>query len=300
VLLCGETRTCTRPSDTTLSAPYLGALGQEGCAVNARCDVEIGNNQGKCKAQGCLKEPGDPVVPAKVNGSTMCNAPLDFSFEGKPSEVYRFGATMSVLPGAAAGANVAATLMFGGVPVIESLNNVGFDGAPYPGQPVVGERWYSIREAGTYTLRFSVEQCDIPVDVQGSIERMGDADPNLTTGTAAPLAAGVNTSGTLNCEEERWFILTPAAGQTLRFTLSGMSLLKGTSGGAQATVLDSSLQPLNESGEAVAVDAAFGADPPATLATRDVLFPGGGLHYVRLGFPNGCAISTYQLSATTP
>jgi len=301
VALCNDpTPSCTRPTDTALSAPYLGSLGELGCGLNTRCEVNEGDNQGKCVVQGCEKGKGDPAVPAMVNGSTLCNTPLEFSFEGKASEVYRFGATMSVPPTAAAGANVAGTLYLDGQAVQEAGVDVGIGGAPYPGSPVIGERWYSLRKPGSYKVRFTVEQCDLPVTVAGFVERKAEADPNLTKETAAPLALGVTAAGGLNCEEERWFVLTPAAGQTLRFTLTGLSALADTVGGASAAVLDGALQPLVEGGNDVSIGAEFKHDPPAVPGLRDVTFEQGGVHYLRMRFDNGCAISSYQLAVSTP
>lgn len=301
VLLCNDpTPSCTRPTDTALSAPYLGSLGSLGCGLNARCEVNEGDNQGKCVVQGCEKGKGDPAVPAVINGSTLCNAPLEFSFEGKASEVYRFGATMSVPPTAGAGANVAGTLLLDGQAVQESGEPVGIGGAPYPDSPVIGERWYSLRKSGSYKVSFTVEQCELPITVAGFVERKAEADPNLTQETAAPLAPGVTAAGGLGCEEDRWFVLTPAAGQTLRFTLTGSTTLADAIGGAGATVLDGALQPLAEGGNEVSIAADFKHDPPAVPGLRDVTFEQGGVHYLRLRFDNGCAIASYQLSVSVP
>lgn len=294
VALCGDTSSCTRPSTTPLSAPYLGAPGQEGCPINARCNVGVGANNGKCIPQGCYPESGDPAVPANINATANCNAPHDFVFEGKASEIYRFGGTMSVPSTAAAGANVGVKLLLDGTPVIESLNEVGFGGAPYPNEPATGERWYSLRKSGFYTLRFSVEQC-VPITIAANIERKAEAAFNLTKENAFGVAAGSVVDGTLSCEEDRWFVLSPQAGQAIQFTLSGKAFAPETGGGALATLLDASLTPLIENGNGVDIGSNF-SDQAPTPASRTVTFANGGLHYLKLTFWNGCAPSTFSLS----
>lgn len=298
VALCGETSACTRPTDTPLSAPYLGASGELGCAINARCTVAVGNNQGKCIPVGCTKETGDPTVPATLNGTATCNVPVEFSFEGKASEVYRFQATITVPGQGGGGVNAGAVLLRDGTPVQQSGVDVGFYGNPIPGEPLVDERTYNLRTSGTYTWRVFVDQCE-QVSITGSVTRKAEAEPNLTQQTATPLAAGSAPTGTLNCEEERWFILSPTAGQKLKFSLSGSSTLPNAVGTAEALLLDGALQPLSESGSDVAVYANVSTEAPV-VESREVTFENGGVHYLRLRFSNGCTIGTYQLSVTAP
>jgi hypothetical protein len=258
--------------------------------------VAVGANAGKCVPQGCFPESGDPTIPAKINATANCNAPYDFVFEGKASEIYRFGGTISVPSTAIGGANAGVKLLLDGNPVIESLNEVGFGGAPYPNEPLTKTRWYSLRKSGVYTLRFSVEQC-VPITIEASIDRMAEAAFNLTKENAFGVAPGSVVNGTLSCEEDRWFVLAPQAGQAVQFTLSGKALLPEAGAGALATLLDASLTPLMENGNGVDIGSDFSNQDP-TPASRTVTFANGGLHYLKLTFWNGCTPSTFSLSLT--
>ena len=292
----GTSKTCKRPVDVAMSAPYTGLSGALGCAVNARCTLAVGESQGVCEAQGCKAAPPDPKVPAKINGTTQCNAPLDFTFEGLASEAYLFGVTFS----AKTSANVGATLLLDGEPVVESLNPVDITGSIAPDQPYSGERWYSLRKSGTYTLRFSVLQCDEPITVSAFVDRKSEAAPNLTHETARAIASGNSTTGTLNCEEERWFVLAPQAGQALRFSLAGSILQPGMTGAAELAFLDAARQPLNDGANDIALVADFPQGTAPAPSSLDVTFPSGGVHYLRLRHWNACAIGTYTLSVASP
>jgi hypothetical protein len=280
-----------------MSAPYTGLPGALGCPVNARCTLDVGESQGVCLAS-CKAAPADPKVPANINGTIQCNAPLDFTFEGLASEAYRFGATFS--SSAASGANVWATLLLNGEPVIENLNPVEITGSIAPDQPFSGERWYSLRKSGAYTLRFSVLQCDLPVTVSAFLERKREADPNLTHETARGLAPPGSTTGTLHCEEERWFVLAPQAGQTLRFSLAGSILQPEGQGSAELAFLDATRQPLSDGANEIALFADFPQGTAPTPSSLDVTFPSGGVHYLRLRHWNACAIGDYTLSVAAP
>jgi hypothetical protein len=279
-----------------MSAPYTGLSGTLGCAVNARCTLAVGESQGVCEPQGCKATPADPKVPAEIDGTTQCNAPLDFTFEGLASEAYLFGVTFS----AKTSANVGATLLLDGEPVVENLNPVDITGSIAPDQPYSGERWYSLRKPGTYTLRFSVLQCDEPIAVSAFIERKSEADANLTHETARAIAPGDSTTGTLNCEEERWFVLAPQTGQTLRFSLAGSILEPERTGGAELAFLDAARQPLNDGANDIALFADFPQGTAPAPSSLDVTFPAGGVHYLRLRHWNACAIGSYTLAVASP
>lgn len=231
-------------------------------------------------------------APGVWEGVVTCGQPNTIEFDGAASEVVSFAATLTTT---SSGGNPSVTLMEGSEPVLESLNAIDVSGAVAPDQPVSGRRTYNFRHSGRYSLRVAVEQC-VAVRYHVVLTRDVPAATNQTRETATPITLGTPVTGTLGCEEHRWFVLESARRGTYHVTLTGTGRIENQGGDTSITLMTAD-GPVLESGNPVAAGGLL-PNPEGGATTRDIHVPRNGRYWLDLTFWNGCAIGDYQITVT--
>lgn len=228
--------------------------------------------------------------PGVFTGVVTCDHANTIAFDTNASEVVSFEVTFTTPQGSA---NPSVTLVDGSDPVIESGNPVDVSGALYPDQPVTGRRTYNFRHGGPYGLRVAADQC-AEVHYRVVMTRDVGVAPNLTTETATALTLGTAASGTLGCEEHRYFAFDATRRGTMHLTLGGTARIPG-GGGTLTAALSNAAGPVVASGNPVTVDGAI-TDPPTEATAQNLTVPRAGHYLLDVSFTNGCTIADYQIT----
>lgn len=304
VMQCGDHGpACTRPADTALSAPWTGVSGEDGCAVNARCEVSVGQNQGECMAPGCHPQKGDPAVPATLSGSALCNAPYQFSFMGLRGEIYKYTVSMTLASGPLGGVNAGGRMRLEGM-------DTGDTGQAFYGVANVGvlsndTRVFALKESGTWTFEGFNESCDVPVTFTGTLERLEDTPPNGTPGSAKPLVRTGLHSGAMGCDQALWYVYEATAGEHMKLTFWGHNHISGygVKNDAQVRVLRSPLAGETEyrqySDDMGAVDFGYQLkdETQDMHVERTVTFNEAGVYWIKMNSGYSCSPASFSLTS---
>lgn len=236
------------------------------------------------------------------SGSFGCGDKHEYPFDATSSEVYELEVSWSVDPTAGSGANPGCVLNDANGPVQENGVDIGFGGDLYPNYGVVNDkRLYNFRKDGGYKWVCGNELACATVTFTLTNTRLVGAAANRTKAGAEVIQVdyGKPNTGTVGCEESRYFTFDAAAGATYELSLGGQRFAGATGvGSAQIALLDSTDQPIQDAGSDVTVSFAFD-DMINTTEKRQITIADAGTYQLVLSYWNGCTLGNYEVMVSS-